>query len=44
MNWHSWFAPEALPVWSSYDMCLALMAAELLRLRQRIRAARLDRP
>jgi hypothetical protein len=35
MNWDDF--RESLPLWSSLGICFALMAAEVLRLRQRIR-------
>jgi hypothetical protein len=40
MNWDDLL--ESLPLWSSLGICFALMAAEVLRLRQRIRGAQID--
>jgi hypothetical protein len=40
MNWDDLL--ESLPFWSSLGICFALMAAEVLRLHQRIRGAHID--
>jgi hypothetical protein len=33
---------ESLPLWSSLGICFVLMAAEVLRLRQRMRGAQIE--
>ena len=40
MNWDDLL--ESLPLWSSLGICFVLMAAEVLRLHQRIRGAQID--
>jgi hypothetical protein len=40
MNWDALLSAQAVSAWVSYDMCLALMAVEVFRLRGRIRATR----